>query len=181
VDAFGIEAVGGLVQHEGVRITEKRPGEPEPLTHAQRIAADASTGGVRQTDLVEDVVDAAVRDTGGGGQDAEVVAATPARVKARCLEHCADVPDRRLEGSIRAAADGRRTRGRGHQTEQYTQGRRLPGAVRSEEPDDTAAAELDAEIVDGHDVAEALRETFECDDRHGCRVLSLAGCGSDRR
>ena len=45
VDAFGVEAVGGLVQDEDVGVAEEGGGEPEPLPHAQREAADAPTGG----------------------------------------------------------------------------------------------------------------------------------------
>ena len=43
-DPFGVETVGGLVQHEDLGLAEQGGGEPEPLTHAEREAADASPG-----------------------------------------------------------------------------------------------------------------------------------------
>jgi hypothetical protein len=155
-------------------VTEECRGEPEPLTHAQRVAANASTGGVGQSDFVEDLVDAAVREPGGGGEDAEVVAAPPARVEACRFEHGADMSDRLSEGLIGVAVDGGRASSRGDESEQQAQGRRLPGAVRAEEPDDAAALELDGEIVDRHDVAEVLRKSVECDHSHGSPCPFLA-------
>jgi hypothetical protein len=95
-------------------------------------------------------------------------------VEARRFENGADVSDRLSEGSIRAAVDGGRARGRSHKSEQHAQRRRLAGAVRSEEPDDAAAPEPDGEIVDRHDVAEVLRESVECDDSHGSPCPFLA-------
>ena len=43
-DAFGVEAVGGLVEDDRVRVAEQHTGEPEPLAHAQRVAAHALAG-----------------------------------------------------------------------------------------------------------------------------------------
>jgi hypothetical protein len=43
-DAFGVEAIGGLVQDQYVGIAEERGGEPEPLTHPEREPADAPDG-----------------------------------------------------------------------------------------------------------------------------------------
>src|SRR5829696_8181003 len=171
-DAFGVEAVGGLVQDEDVGIAEERGGEPEPLTHPEREAADPSAGGARQADVGEDLVDAVIREPGGGGEDAQVVPGPAAGVEARRLEHGADVTDRLIEGSIGATVDGGRAGGRGDEAEQQAQGRRLAGAVGSEEPDDPAAPEL-------HGVAEALGETVECDDRHGWVSSPRAAPGSD--
>jgi hypothetical protein len=105
-----------------------------------------------------------LRDPGGGGEDAQMVAGPATGVKTCSLEHGADLTDGIIEGSIRPTVDGGRAGGRGDESEQQPQGRRLAGAVGPEEPDDPAAPELHGEAVDGHDVAEALGETVECDD-----------------
>ena len=131
VDAFGVEAVGRLVQDEDVGIAEERGGEPEPLPHAEREAADTPTGGALQPDLGEDLVDAVVGETGGGGEDAQVVAGSAAGMEARRLEHGADVTDRLIEGAIGPTVDGGRAGGRGDESEQQPQRRGLAGAVRS--------------------------------------------------
>jgi hypothetical protein len=89
------------------------------------------------------------------------------------------VTDRLIEDSIGPTVDGGRTGGRGDESEQQPQGRRLAGAVGPEEPDDPSAPELHGEAVDGHDVAEALGETVECDDRHGWLSSPWAAPGSD--
>ena len=38
-DALRVEPVGGLVEDDGVRVAEQHAGEPEPLAHAERVAA----------------------------------------------------------------------------------------------------------------------------------------------
>ena len=38
--AGGVQAVGRLVQHDGLRVTEQRRGEPQPLAHPHRVAPD---------------------------------------------------------------------------------------------------------------------------------------------
>ena len=45
-DALRVEAVRGLVEHEHARVAEQRGREPEPLAHAERVAARAAVGRV---------------------------------------------------------------------------------------------------------------------------------------
>ncbi len=40
--ALRIEAVGGFVENQELRVPEQRAGEREPLPHAERIAAHAA-------------------------------------------------------------------------------------------------------------------------------------------
>ncbi len=105
VDALWVETVGGLVKHEDVGVTEEGRGEPEPLPHTQRVAADASPGGGGESDFVEDLVDAAVRDPGGGGEDTQMVATPPAGVEAPRFENGTNVADRFSKGPIVVAVD----------------------------------------------------------------------------
>ena len=141
-DPFGVETVGGLVQHEDLGLPEQGGGEPEPLTHAQREAADASPGDPGQGDVGEHLVDPIVGQTGGGGEDAQVLAGPAPGMEAGRLEHGADVTDRLVEVAVWLTVDGCRAGRRGDQPEQHPQGRGLPGAVGAEEPDDPAGREL---------------------------------------
>ena len=45
-DALRVEAVRRLVEHEHARVAEQRGREPEPLAHAERVAAGAPLGRV---------------------------------------------------------------------------------------------------------------------------------------
>ena len=51
VHAFGVEAVGGLVEDENRGSPRRAAASAEPLAHAEREAADAAAGGVGQADL----------------------------------------------------------------------------------------------------------------------------------
>ena len=60
--ALRVQAVGGLVEHEDLRVAEQRGAEREALAHAHRVALHAAVAGGRQLDHVEHLVDARVRD-----------------------------------------------------------------------------------------------------------------------
>ena len=55
--AFGIEAVGRLVEDQRVRVTEQHAGESEALAHAERVAADLALGDRGHPDELEHGVD----------------------------------------------------------------------------------------------------------------------------
>ena len=56
-DALGVEAVGGLVEDDRVRVAEQHAGQPEPLAHAERVGAQPLAGDRRQADRLEHLVD----------------------------------------------------------------------------------------------------------------------------
>lgn len=53
--AFRVHAVDRFVEHQHRRITEQRDGDPEPLLHAEREAADAARRGRTNTEIAEDL------------------------------------------------------------------------------------------------------------------------------
>jgi len=53
-----VEAVGRLVQDQQSRRGQERRGEPQPLPHPEREAADAVVGDVGEPDLLERLADA---------------------------------------------------------------------------------------------------------------------------
>ncbi len=53
-----IQAGGGLVEDQQSRPAQQRRGDPEPLAHAVRVAADLVRGAGGQLDRLEHLVDA---------------------------------------------------------------------------------------------------------------------------
>ena len=92
-DALGVEAVGGLVEHEDPGIAEQRGGEAEPLGHAEREAAGAAARGVAEVDELEHLVGARERDARLGREHPQVVAGRAGRMGGG-LEHDADLRQR---------------------------------------------------------------------------------------
>ena len=56
-----IEPGRRLVEQQQLRVAQQRRGDPEPLAHPVRVAADPVLGTVAQLDDVEHLVDAAAR------------------------------------------------------------------------------------------------------------------------
>jgi hypothetical protein len=161
--SFRVEAVGGLVEDEELGITEQRGREAEALPHAKRIAAGPAVRGARQVDQREHLVDAATWHSGRTSQDAQVIAPGATRVEVRRLEHGADAGRRPLELGERAAENERLPMRRLGQSEQHAKRRRLPGSVRAEEAERTAARNGEIEIRERGALPESLRETVHFD------------------
>jgi hypothetical protein len=87
-------------------------------------------------------------------------------VEAARLQDRADHAGRRRQLPVGSAAEGGRAGGRGDHAEEHPQGGGLPGAVGAEEADHRALLDLEAEAVDGEDVAEAFGESVDVDGRH---------------
>jgi hypothetical protein len=83
-----------------------------------------------------------------GREDAQVVERGAAGVVAGRLEHRADVPDRVKQLVVTLAGEGGGARSRGHEPEQHPQGRRLAGAVGSEERRDRPGLDQRIDAVD---------------------------------
>ncbi len=153
VDAFGIEAVGGLVedQHLAAGRAARRPGRAAGACRASSVLTRRSAASARPT-CSSTSSTRGDRQTGRRGQHAQVVACAPARVEAGRLEHGADL----VRGSSRSPygvpADRGGAAGRCDEAEQHAQRRRLAGAVRAEEAGDGALACDEAQAVDGGDV-----------------------------
>jgi hypothetical protein len=62
--------------------------------------------------------------------------------------------------------DRRGAGGGSDQADQRAQGGRLARSVRTEEADDLALVDVEAQVVDGAHGAEVLREVLNCDDGH---------------
>ena len=71
-DAFGIQAVGRLIQNNNAWIAEEGRGDPQPLTHPQRVRSHALPGGVRKSDELQDSTDPRMRNAIGLSQPGEM-------------------------------------------------------------------------------------------------------------
>ena len=91
VHAFGVEAVGGLVEDEHRRLAEQGGGEAEALAHAEREAADAAVRVLGHGHLGQRLVDPLRRQPGRRGEDAEVIDRPAAGVEAGRFQHGTDV------------------------------------------------------------------------------------------
>jgi hypothetical protein len=97
------------------------------------------------------------------------------------LKDRADAPDRLVQVGIADAADGGRSRGRLDQIEQHPQCRRLPRAVRAQEPGNPARFHGERQVIDGPDAAVFLRQPADVDQslghQRGSDLLSAGRAG----
>ena len=107
-DALGVEAVGGLVEDQHLRVAEQRVGDAEPLAHAERVVADALLGGrLRETDALEQLVDPRAWHAEDVARRREHLAAGTAGVLRRGVEQHADVAARVVDVYPQASGTGR--------------------------------------------------------------------------
>src|SRR5262249_57771149 len=102
----------------------------------------------------------------GGGLELEVVGRGGALVGAPPLPHVADVigdPPGPRDDVDAVDLDG--AGGGPEQADQHADRRALAGPVAAEKGEDGAGLDRDAQVVDGGEVAEALREARGPDDR----------------
>jgi len=168
LDALGVEPVDGLVEHEHARIAEQREREPEPLPHSERVSAHAAICVALESHLVQHGGNTVHVDAGGLCIDEQVVSGTAPGVEARRLKRRAHRGERGLQVAVAGAADRRRARGGGDETEQHAQSGRLARAIGAEEARDATGLDGEREIVDGGHGAEALRDAVE-DEGDACR------------
>jgi len=93
-DAFGVEPVDRLVEDECARVAEECGGNPEPLAHAKREAADPLACHGLQAGHLDDLVDAGASDALRRGEGSEVVGGGSAGVDGLRLEQRADLGQR---------------------------------------------------------------------------------------
>ena len=165
-DALRVEPVGRLVEDHRVRIAEHHAGEAEPLAHAERVALDPALGDVGQPDELQHLLDAPARDPVRRGEPAQVVARRPAGVHVAGVEQAADLVQRL--GAARRTA-GRRTSpspartGRARACSASSCSCRTRSGPRN--PVTRPGHDVEAEVVDGDDLAEPLGQPSHLD--HG--------------
>ena len=96
-DAFGVEAVDGLVEDQDRGVPEERGGDTQTLGHAERESTRLAAGHVGQAHEVEDFSDPAGRDAPGLRQRQEMVAGLAAGVVGLGVQERSHLPHRRTQ------------------------------------------------------------------------------------
>ncbi len=86
----GVEAVGGLVQHEQLRVAEQGGSQPEALTHPQGVALDPASARRRQLDQFQNLGDATGWEPCGEGERTQVVTAGASGIEVVRFQHRTD-------------------------------------------------------------------------------------------
>ena len=109
--ALGVEAVGGFVEDQELRLLEQGSGDSKPLLHSKRVGGELVVRTRRELHLGEGVVHARWLDPAVDGKEAQVVVARHVRVEGRRFDDRANFGQRRRR-SWRGARDrGRPERG----------------------------------------------------------------------
>ena len=102
-----VQSVRRLVQHHDSGVAEQGGGEPETLTHAERIAADPAIGRAGEPGDIEQRTDASLVEASGAGDHAQMVTAGARWVEPGRLEHATHLAARRGQLAICVTADER--------------------------------------------------------------------------
>ena len=132
-DALGVEPVAGLVEDHGVRIAEQHAGDPEPLSHAERVRLHLAVGDLAQTDHADALVDPGLGDAVRRGEPPQVVPAAASRVHVARVEQRADLEQRPLDVGVRLAGKRRGAGLSPIEPDHAPHRRALPRTVRTEE------------------------------------------------
>ncbi len=168
-----IEPRQRLVQHDQPWVVDDRLGELDPLPHALRVG--------RQPTLVVRVeLDGRERRPGGAvGVGKAVQAGRQAHERERgerlehpfLLRHEPELPRDGDVGARVAAEQPHRALRGSREPAEHPEHRRLTGAVRAEQRRNPGA-DVEADVGDGDDVPEPLRDAADLDQRIACGALA---------
>jgi hypothetical protein len=149
---------------------EHRLGDLEAPDHSAREGSDQAIGGVAQIHELQSLVDAARSLRGGQvvqpGRRHQVLARGESAVRGEQLWHVADRPPHQpCVAADVVARDGGFAARRRQERDEHLDGRRLAGAVRSEQPEDFAGLNVEAQRVDCRHTVEAACEFLGRDCR----------------
>jgi hypothetical protein len=165
-DTVRVEPVERLVEDQHARIPEQRPGQAEPLAHAEREPADAASRDIGQPGQPEDLIDPPPGQPGDRGDDPQVLSGAAPRVERVAVQGGAHLAYRVGQLMVRQAADGRRPGRRGGQPEQDAERSGLARPVRSQKAGHLARPDLEGQVIDAQDRSEALGEILNPDRGH---------------
>ncbi len=155
-NTFGVEPVGGLVEHEHPRLSEQGGRQGKPLPHPQRVPPHGPAAVCGKPDELQRLIGPRQRIAARSAVHAQVVQPAPHRVEPLRVEHGAHLAGWRRQSGVPAAADGGGSRVGSDQTQQHPQGCRLPSTVRTEEAGDRLRRCGEAQRVNRIDTAKSL-------------------------
>ncbi len=175
-----IDARGGLVEDQDLRLVQHRHRQRQPLpqAHGQRLGQGVE---VRfQAEAGHQVLDALPRLLGRQVVQArmqhQVLADGHLAVQRESLRHVAELaPHLHAAGLDRAAEQRRRALRRRQQAGEHLHGGRLAAAVGAEEAEDLAALDRQGDVVDRHEVPEAAGQALGVDGDFGAGLARRDG------
>ncbi|GMA24854.1 hypothetical protein GCM10025864_26130 [Luteimicrobium album] len=176
VDGDRVETRERLVEHEDLRVVGERRGELDALLVAQRQLLHLVRAAVRDA---QDLRPALHRVPGLGrrlavqaGQVDELLVDAHARVQAALLRHVADpAPHLEVDG---LPVPPHLTRVGSEDAQGDPHGRRLAGAVGTDEPEDLPRRDVERHVAQGADRAVRLVEVVDLEGGH--RAPGSVGC-----
>ena len=118
---------------------------------------------VGEADELEHLVDAPGREAVAPREPEQMAARAPPGMRRACVEERADLAERRAQIAVAPAADHDLAGVGRVEPEDQAHRRRLPGAVRPDEPRDAARLDPERQVVDGDGAPVSLRETVRFD------------------
>ncbi len=146
-----VETAHRLVEEDHLGVVHQRLGDAHPLQHALRVGAKPRVGRVLEAHPLEQLVHASCAprrlEAGEPRVEVEYLAAGQVGVEPGVLRQEADVLAERALRHVAAQHPGLAA-GRPDQPHQQLEGRRLAGAVRTDEAEDLAAAHRERQAVE---------------------------------
>lgn len=163
VDALGVQTVHRLVEHQDLGVAEQRPGDAEPLSHAEGEALGALLRHRREADGLQHLADPGRRNAVALRETEQMVVGGAPTVHGLGVEQCADVPQRVLEVPVVLAVDPDVSARGVVQAEDHPHRGGLPGAVGPQEAGDDARPHTEGQLVDRRLLAVAFGQPREFD------------------
>lgn len=144
-DAFRVEPVDRLVEHQDGGVAEQRRGDSQPLTHAQGERPGPSARGAPQAGQLDHLTDALWWDPVASGQTPQMVQRGPAGVHRLGVEQRAHRTQRVVQPLVGHAPDAYLAGRRPVQAQHHAHRGGLPGAVGAQESGHPAGPYLEGE------------------------------------
>ena len=128
-DAFGVEAIDGLVEKQHAGVAQQGAGDAETLGHAEGEGPRLPPGHVAEAYEIEHLVDPLAGYVAGLRQGQKVVAGLATGVVGLGVEKSSHLPHRSAQLLVRHAVDRGRALIRVGQAEDQAQGGRLAGPI----------------------------------------------------
>ena len=171
VAGLRIEAGRRLVEEHDLGLVDERARDRQPALHAARERLDPVVRALGELDELEQLVgprasSSFAREPEVAAVDDDVLADRQLQVERVLLGHDAE-PAADLHAVVAGSSPNTRERPVRHRRDapDHAHRRRLPRAVRPEEPEGLPALEVEVDRVDGGEIAEALDEPACLDER----------------
>jgi hypothetical protein len=158
-DAFGVESVEWLVEHEDRRVAEQGGRQTRALGNAEREGSRRVARELAGPDGLTRLADSATVDTVAPREGGQILGGAAGRLRYPGLEERAHMPRRGAAVGVRATIDSNRARCRTREAEDHSQRRGLACVGSAQDAGDVSRLQRERRSVDCCDPAETRRET----------------------